>query len=65
MGTRLCVTQRRSAIGREKSQRRTLEALGIRRMHQSVIHEDTPQIRGMIFQVKHLVHVEAIEDATS
>lgn len=65
MGIRLCVTQRRSAIGREKNQRRTLEALGIRRMHQSVIHEDTPQLRGMIFVVKHLVHVESVEETIS
>ncbi|MBI4553041.1 MAG: 50S ribosomal protein L30 [Candidatus Latescibacteria bacterium] len=62
MGVRVKVTQRRSAIGRERRQRETLRALGIHRMHQSVVHEDTPQIRGMIFRVKHLVEVEKIEE---
>lgn len=60
---RLRVTQQRSAIGRQKRQHRTLEALGIRKMHQSVIHNDTPQIRGMIFKVRHLVEVETLEDS--
>lgn len=64
MGARLKVTQRRSVIGREARQRQTLRALGIHRMHHSVIHEDTPQIRGMIFQVKHLVDVEPLDSET-
>jgi len=60
MATRLRITQRRSAIGRHRRQKRTLEALGIRRLHQSAIHNDTPQIQGMIGRVGHLIEVETI-----
>jgi len=42
-----------------KKHKRTLEALGLRRPHHSVIHNDTPQIRGMVAQVNYLVRVEA------
>ena len=65
MTTQIRVTQRRSAIGRVRKQRLTLEALGIRRMHQSVIHNDTPQIRGMINKITHLVEVETFEEGAS
>jgi large subunit ribosomal protein L30 len=65
MKTRLRITQRRSAIGRQSRQRRTLEALGIRRLHHSAVHEDTPQIRGMIATVSHLVEVETVESDES
>ena len=61
MGTQVRVTQRRSAIGRYRKQRLTLEALGIRRMHQSVVHNDTPQIQGMITKVRHLLEVETLD----
>ena len=44
-----------------KLQKRTVEALGIRRLHQKVSHEDRPQIRGMIRRVAHLVEVREIE----
>ncbi len=54
------ITQVRSAIGRQKGQKLTVRALGIRRMHQSVVHNDTPQIRGMIAKVRHLVNVEEV-----
>ncbi len=47
----------RSAVGRQKVQRRTLAALGIRRHQQSVVHQDTPAIRGMISKVDYLVEV--------
>ena len=57
----LKITQIRSAIRRPARQKRTLEALGLRRMHQSVVHEETPQIRGMIDKVNHLVRVEPAE----
>ena len=57
MSKKLCIKQIRSAIGREGTQKRTLEALGIRRLHQEVVHEDSPQIRGMIKKVPHLVDV--------
>ncbi len=55
---RLRITQVRSASRREGSQDRTLKALGIRRNQQSVEHDDTPQIRGMIFKIRHLIEVE-------
>jgi large subunit ribosomal protein L30 len=55
---KLKITQVRSAINRVEKQKRTIRALGIRRLHHTVVHEDTPQIRGMIFVVRHLVKVE-------
>ena len=55
---KLKITQVRSAIGRKYDQKQTVRALGIRRLHQTVVHEDTPQIRGMIQKVVHLVQVE-------
>ena len=53
------VTKVRSAINRTQNQKRTLEALGLRKMGQTVEHEDTPNILGMIRKVNHLVSVEA------
>ena len=55
---KLAITQRRSAIGRSRRQQETIRALGIRRMHQQVIHEDSPQMRGMVRKVSHLLEVE-------
>ena len=60
MAEKLKITQKKSAIGRQKNQKLTIRALGIRRMHQSGIREDTPQIRGMIAKVRHLLEVEEI-----
>lgn len=57
---RLRVTQVRSGLGRPAAHRRTLEALGLRRHQQTVIKEDNPSIRGMLFQVRHLVTVEEV-----
>ena len=57
-GSRVRVTQVRSAIGFDRSQRATLRGLGIRRLHQTVEVEDTPAVRGMIRKVIHLVEVE-------
>ncbi len=56
------ITQVKSGIGRIEKHRRTLRALGIRRHQQSVVQQDTPQIRGMIKQVSHLVSVREIEE---
>ena len=53
----LVVTQRRSRNGSDKRQRDTLRSLGLRRIGHSVQHEDTPQIRGMLAKVAHLVEV--------
>lgn len=51
------ITQRRSRNGANKRQRETLRTLGLRRIGHQVEHEDTPQIRGMIRRVRHLVEV--------
>lgn len=56
---KLRITLVRSAIGYEKSQKRTLAALGLRRLNQCVIHNDSAPIRGMVEKVKHLVKLEA------
>jgi large subunit ribosomal protein L30 len=58
---KLKVTQVRSALDRAEQQRGTIRALGIRRIGQSVVHEDRPEIRGMIRVVEHLVEVEEIK----
>jgi large subunit ribosomal protein L30 len=52
------ITQEKSKIRTLKKHKRTLAALGLRRIRHSVIHEDTPQIRGMVDQVRYLVRVE-------
>ena len=52
------IRQIKSQIGRLKNQKRTLEALGLRKINQVVEHEATPQILGMINKVKHLISVE-------
>lgn len=55
------ITQMRSGIGRQEKHRRTLRALGIKRHQHSVIHEDTPAIRGMVNQISFLINVEDVE----
>jgi len=55
------ITQVRSTIHRPKNQKRTLQALGIRRINHSVVHEATPQILGMADTVKHLVQIEEVK----
>ncbi len=57
--TKVRVTYSKSAIGYSKDQKATVEALGLRRLQQTVEHTDTPQIRGMIHKVRHLVTVDA------
>lgn len=56
------ITQVRSGIGRKSKHRATLRALGIKRHQQSVIHDDTPAIRGMVNQISHMVDVREIEE---
>ena len=56
---RIKITQEKSSIRTLLKHRRTLEALGLRRINHSVVHEDTPQIRGMVDQVRYLVRVES------
>jgi large subunit ribosomal protein L30 len=55
---KLKITQIKSAIDRTPRQKRTIEALGLKRLHQTVELNDTPQVRGMISKVSHLVQVE-------
>ena len=57
---KLKVTQVRSSIDRPLRQKRSLETLGLKKMHQTVEHNATPQILGVIEKVKHLVTVEEI-----
>lgn len=57
---RVKITQVRSIIERPEKQKRTIEALGLKKINHSVEHEVTPQIQGMITKVSHLVKVEEI-----
>jgi large subunit ribosomal protein L30 len=52
------ITQTKSAIGYNKKQKLTLEALGLKKVNHSVIKSETPQIQGMLKKVEHLVAVE-------
>ena len=58
---KLKVTQTKSVIDRPVRQKRTIEALGLGRPNYFIVHNDTPQIRGMLNKVAHLVEVEEIE----
>ena len=61
MAKKLLVTYSKSAIGYKKDQKGTIRALGLRKLNQTVEHDDTPVIRGMISKVVHLVTVEEVE----
>ena len=56
----LRITLKRSSIGYAEDQKRTIRALGLRRLHQVVEHADTPAIRGMLLKVRHMLHVEEV-----
>ncbi|MCK4460897.1 MAG: 50S ribosomal protein L30 [candidate division Zixibacteria bacterium] len=58
---RLKITQVRSTIDRKEPQKRTIKALGLGRINRTVVHNDSPQIRGMVRAVAHLVTVEEID----
>jgi large subunit ribosomal protein L30 len=60
MSKKIKITQIRSTIGNLEGQKRTIRALGLRKINKTVIHDDTPCIRGMVNTVKHLVKVEDI-----
>ncbi|MGM7703678.1 50S ribosomal protein L30 [Pseudalkalibacillus sp. Hm43] len=60
MAKKLEVTLTRSLIGRPENQRVTVKTLGLRKMHQTVVHEDNEAIRGMVNKVSHLVTVKEI-----
>ncbi len=55
---KLNVTLKRSVIGEKPKTRANVRALGLRKLHQTVEHDDTPDVRGMIDKVRHLVAVE-------
>ncbi len=57
----LKITLVKSTIASLKNHKANVEALGLRKVGQSVIHEDTATVRGMIFKVKHLVKVEEVK----
>ena len=59
--SKLRVTLVKSGIGYSQDQKRTLKALGFRRLNQSVVHEDSGPVRGMIIKVRHLLKVEEVE----
>ncbi len=62
MTKKLKITQIKSTIDRPKNQKLTIEALNLGKPNNSVIHNDTPQIRGMVNKVSHLLKVEEIEE---
>ncbi len=62
MAKKLKITQIKSVIDRPKDQKLTIEALGLGRPKYTKIHNDTPQIRGMVKKVSHLLKLEEIEE---
>lgn len=61
----LKITLVRSPIGYKNNQRVTAQSLGLRKLNSTVIHKATPQIRGMVFQLKHLLEVEELDNYTA
>lgn len=61
MANKLRITYTRSATGSRKSQQATIRALGLRKLSQTVEHDDNPVIRGMVGKVSHLVTVEEVK----
>jgi len=62
---KLRITLVKSGIGYEASQRRTLRSLGLHRLHESVVHQDSQSLRGMINKVRHLLEVEEASDKSA
>jgi len=62
VAVKLAIKQVRSTIGRRIDQKRTIRALGLRKIDDVVLHDDTPAIRGMVTKVRHLVNVQELED---
>ena len=60
--SKIKITYVKSMIGYPERQRATLRTLGLRRLHRSVVREDTPDVRGQVVKVAHLVKVETIDD---
>lgn len=59
------ITLIRGLAGKKERQRRTIKALGLKRLHSSVIKEDNPQIRGMINKVSHMVRIDDVKPVKS
>ncbi|WP_419997222.1 50S ribosomal protein L30 [Streptomyces boninensis] len=57
----LKITQTKSYIGSKQNHRETLRTLGLRRLHDSVVREDSPVVRGQVKSVRHLVSVEEVD----
>ena len=62
MAAKLKIKQKRSTIGRPLDQKKTIHALGLRKINQVVVRGNTPSIRGMVAKVRHLVDVQELED---
>lgn len=62
MAGKIKISWVKSAIGFPEDQKATIAALGLRKLNQSVIQDDTPVIRGTLHKVRHLVKVEEVED---
>ncbi len=61
-GKKLKLTFVRSTIGRPERQRRTIRALGLRKLGDTVVREDSPSLRGMVHAVRHLLEVQEIDE---
>ena len=59
------ITWKRSYIGRDRRQRRVIHALGLKRLSHTVVHQDTPSIRGMVNAVSHMLEVQEVPEASS
>jgi large subunit ribosomal protein L30 len=58
---KLKITWVKSSIGEPQDQKDTIQALGLKRLNQTVVQPDNPAVRGMVFKVKHLLAVEEVE----
>ena len=61
MGRKIKITQIKSVIGQKERVKRTINALGLKRLNNSVIHNDVPEIKGMVNAVRHLIKVEKVD----
>lgn len=60
MSEKIEITLKRSVIGRKENQVKTVQALGLKKINSTVVHDDTPSIRGMINTISHLVSVKEL-----
>ena len=61
MAKKIKVTLTKSPIGYPQDHKITVRTLGLKKIRQAVVHDDTPQIRGMLYQVRHLVQAEEVK----